>query len=80
MESKTIIVIALAALVLISIVQAVEIASVKSKMTGTGNSLQSAQSSEEQSYEEMMAEMHPELATSKQTSSSGNIGTMVGGC
>ena len=80
MENKTIIVIALVALVLISIVQAVEIASVKNRISGNSvGSVNPVSSSGDESYDQMMAEMHPELAASKQTASSSQ-GTMVGGC
>ena len=78
MERNTIIIIILVALVLVSVVQAVEITSVRNRISG--NSVETVETSnEEQSYEDMMAEMHPELATSKQTTSPSQ-GTMVGGC
>ena len=79
MERNVVIITILITLVLISVVQAVEIASVKNKITE--NNAQPIQGNDEvQSYDEMMAEMHPELAANKQTSSSANLGTMVGGC
>lgn len=79
MERNVMVIAILIALVLISIVQAVEIASVKNRISG--NSVESVETSNggDQSYDEMMAEMHPELAASKQTTSS-SPGTMVGGC
>ena len=80
MERNTIIVIVLAALVLISMVQAVEIASVKGKTTGNSiNSNYVDENSGGESYDEMMARMHPDqYKSAKQTQSSGP--TMVGGC
>ena len=79
MERNVVIITILVALVLISVVQAAEIASVKSRIAG--NTVQSIQNNDGvESYDEMMARMHPELASSKTTSSSSNLGTMVGGC
>jgi len=79
MERNVVIITILVALVLISVVQAAEIASVKSRIAG--NTVQSIQNNDEgESYDAMMARMHPELAASTSTSSSGSQGTMVGGC
>jgi len=81
MERNVVIIVVLVALVLISVVQAAEIASVKSRIAGnTVGSIQSNDDGGGESQAEMMARMHPELATSKSTSSSGSQGTMVGGC
>jgi len=85
MEKNTIIAIALAGLVLISLVQAFEIANVKSKMTGYSGSAvkENNGGSGEQTYEEMMAEMHPGQSSpsvGQSSPSAGSSPTMVGGC
>ena len=82
MEKNTIIAIALAGLVLISIVQALEIANVKSKITGSSVSSVSDSGETGETYDQMMAEMHPDLYKTQQNtpSAGGNPQTMVGGC
>ena len=81
MEKNTIIAIALAALVLISVVQALEIANVKSKITGSSVSSVSDSGGTDETYDQMMAEMHPDLYKAQQnTPSAGSPQRMVGGC
>ena len=80
MEKNTIIAVALGILVLISIVQAIQIVSLKNQVVNqiTGNVI----SNGGETYEEMMARMHPDQyqASAKVSSSSSSGPTMVGGC
>ena len=80
MEKNTIIAVALGILVLISIVQAIQIVSLKNQVVNqiTGNII----SNGGETYEEMMARMHPDQyqASAKVSSSSSSGPTMVGGC
>lgn len=77
MEKNAIISVALGILVLISIVQAIQISSLKSQITeGTLK-----EDSGGETYEEMMARMHPDqYKTSAKTSSPSSGARMVGGC
>ncbi|MEK6835677.1 MAG: hypothetical protein AABX55_01525 [Nanoarchaeota archaeon] len=75
MNKDTIIVIVLVALILVSVVQALQLTTLKSKITGNVVGSSSASNDQGQTYEEMMAEMHPELYGE---ASQGP--TMVGGC
>ena len=80
MEKNTIIAVALGVLVLISVVQAIQIVGLKSKVVGgiVGNAVNSDGG---ETYEEMMARMHPDQAQAlKQSSSSSGSPRMVGGC
>ena len=70
MEKNTIIIVILAVLLLITAVETAELFSIKSKITGS--SVKEANDNSE-TYEEMMARMHPDQARQ-------NSPTMVGGC
>ena len=79
MEKNTIIAVALGVLVLISIVQAIQITNIKDRVTGDVVKEDSGGVGE--TYEEMMARMHPEQASPSIGSPSvGSSPTMVGGC
>ncbi len=75
MEKVTIIAIALSVLIVISVVQAIQINNLKENFNG-GTKNQASSSGE--SYEQMMARMHPDqVQSAKKTTSQP---TMVGGC
>jgi len=77
MEKNTIIAVALGVLVLISLVQAVQISSLKG--TVTGGAIE--ENSGGETYEDMMARMHPDqYKSSSKTPSASSGPKMVGGC
>lgn len=85
MEKNTIIAVALGVLVLISVVQAIQIVSLKNRVVDNviGNVVSgSGGSGVGETYEEMMARMHPDQyqASAKVSSPSSGGPTMVGGC
>jgi len=77
MEKNAIIAVALGILVLISIVQAIQVVSLKNQITGNVVS-----DDDGETYEDMMARMHPDQyqASVKVSSPSPSGPTMVGGC
>ncbi|MEK6834755.1 MAG: hypothetical protein AABX61_00645 [Nanoarchaeota archaeon] len=81
MEKNTIIAVALGVLVLISVVQAIQIVSLKNRVVDNviGNVVSNGVG---ETYEEMMARMHPDQyqASAKVSSPSSSGLTMVGGC
>ncbi len=82
MEKSKVIAVALGVLVLISVVQAIQIVGLKSKVVGNivGNVVGDSKGGE--TYEDMMARMHPDQAQAAKKSSSSPSGgaRMVGGC
>ena len=78
MEKNTIIAVALGILVLISVVQAIQISSLKGQVVGSVVK----EDSGGETYEKMMARMHPDQyqASAKSSSPSSSGPTMVGGC
>ena len=81
MEKNTIIAVALGVLVLISVVQAIQIVSLKNRVVDNviGNVVSNGVG---ETYEEMMARMHPDQyqASARVSSPSSSGPTMVGGC
>ncbi|HLC72356.1 MAG TPA: hypothetical protein VJH37_02125 [Candidatus Nanoarchaeia archaeon] len=70
--------------VVFSVFQFVQISSLKNSLgvngASTGNTKISANSNGGESYEAMMARMHPDQAASKGSSRTSNAPSMVGGC
>ena len=78
MEKSTIITVALMFLVLVSLVQAVQIVGLKSKITG--GVVSNSKESGGETYDEMMARMHPDQYAKQASPSTGSSPRMVGGC
>lgn len=82
MEKNAIIVIALSILVLGLLVQAIQVSGLKAEIRGgaTGYSVETSSSSSSggETYEQMMARMHPEQATASNVQATQN--QVVGGC
>ena len=78
MEKNTIIAVALGVLVLISIVQAIQIVGLKNQITG--NVVSGSVDGGGETYEQMMARMHPGQYQASNFVPSQSGPTMVGGC
>ena len=79
MEKNTIIAVALGILVLISIVQAIQVVGLRNQIVGQviGNVVSD---DGEETYDEMMARMHPDQYQASNSIPSQSGPTMVGGC
>ncbi|MEK6933162.1 MAG: hypothetical protein AABW56_05225 [Nanoarchaeota archaeon] len=83
MEKNTIIVIALSVLVLGLLVQAIQVSGLKSEIRGgttTGNSIATSTNSGEETYEQMMARMHPDQVQATANNVQTTQNQVVGGC